>query len=36
MAGIAVKADNEVSFYERYIEDGTWKEHLVQFLIERS
>ncbi|XP_078163469.1 uncharacterized protein LOC144558504 isoform X2 [Carex rostrata] len=36
MSGIAVKANNEVSFYERYIEDGTWEDHLVEFQIRKQ
>ncbi|KAJ3680435.1 hypothetical protein LUZ60_016713 [Juncus effusus] len=36
MSCIAIKTDNEVSFYERYLESSVWKEHITEFHIEKS
>ncbi|KAJ0966757.1 hypothetical protein J5N97_023674 [Dioscorea zingiberensis] len=33
-AVLAVKTDGEVSFYEKYLENGAWKEHNVQYHVD--
>nr|CAD1844703.1 unnamed protein product [Ananas comosus var. bracteatus] len=35
MAAISVKAQGEVDFYERYLENSLWKEHLTHYCIEK-
>ncbi|KAL5984366.1 hypothetical protein ACLOJK_018470 [Asimina triloba] len=35
MAAISVKHNGEVRFYEKYLEEGIWKEHTFDYLIEK-
>ncbi|XP_058080276.1 uncharacterized protein LOC131228553 [Magnolia sinica] len=35
-AALFVKASNEVSFYEKYLEKEMWKEHTMKYQIEKS
>jgi hypothetical protein len=34
MAAIAVKLDGEVAFYERCLDNNSWKENLMRFQME--
>jgi len=36
MAALSAKVDGEVTFYERYLESGVWKEHTVQYQMENA
>ncbi|WVZ86738.1 hypothetical protein U9M48_033475 [Paspalum notatum var. saurae] len=36
MVALAIKLDGEATFYERYLEDGLWKENLIQFKMEKA
>ncbi|RWW54493.1 hypothetical protein BHE74_00038928, partial [Ensete ventricosum] len=35
MGALSVKTSGEVSFYERYIENSNWKEHVFQYHVEQ-
>ncbi|RZS06106.1 hypothetical protein BHM03_00036708 [Ensete ventricosum] len=35
MGALSVKTSGEVSFYERYIENSNWKEHVFQYQVEQ-
>ncbi|CAL9132844.1 unnamed protein product [Musa acuminata var. zebrina] len=35
MGALLVKTSGEVSFYERYIENSTWKEHVFQYHVQQ-
>lgn len=35
MVALTVKASGEVSFYEMYLENEMWKEHTVNYYIEK-
>jgi len=34
-AAIVVKSSEEVSFFEAYLEESIWKEHVIDFHIEK-
>jgi hypothetical protein len=36
MVALASKLDGEVTFYERYLENSSWKENMIQFQMENA
>ncbi|RLM64646.1 hypothetical protein C2845_PM16G17300 [Panicum miliaceum] len=36
MVALASKSDGEVTFYERYLENSSWKENMIQFQMENA
>jgi len=36
MVALAAKLDGEVTFFERYLENSSWKENIIQFQMEKA
>jgi len=36
MVALAAKLDGEITFFERYLENSSWKESTIQFQMEKA